>query len=544
MAADEDPAFARSLFTKLQFRHICVFDVTSRTLQRSFFSKEKPCPEAIGEERLGMLLDLENAGGDQVGMSGVTHTPDGATVLLLVRRFGDQLVVGAVKTDYFRQLGRRINFGRRGHAAIVDNTGRVMAHPLRDWEDAVKDISAVSAVQRMLNGESGVERFYSPALKGDMIAGFTAVTQAGWGVMVPQPVVELEATARRLSRSALFVLAIGLAFAIAMALLISGRLSRPVNAVARVARRMSDGETRARVGPELLRQPLSELAELSASFNQMADRIETSQTQEKSLRIKAEQAAIAKSQFLAVMSHEIRTPMNGLLGIAALLCTTKLDEKQQSFVNMLRESGDGLMRVLNDVLDFSQIDAGHIQIVALPYDLYEIVNSVANLMSLQAQINGTKIEIDCSDAPETNAVGDQFRVRQVLLNLVGNAVKFTENGTISITVSHDSASGSGGFRISVRDTGAGIPTEAQGRIFTEFMQVDSSMSRSHGGTGLGLAISKGLVEVMGGRIGFESRVGAGTVFWFTIPQQRRDAQAGNWAPPLKPCSTDGIGAAL
>ena len=206
-------------------------------------------------------------------------------VIYLVQRRGARLVVGAVYTTYFRELGSRISFGHKGHAAIVDQTGRVLAHPLESWENEARDISGVSAVQRMLRGESGVERFYSPALKGDMIAGFTGIEGPGWGVMVPQPMAEFQETAAQVSSSAKLVLLIGVMAALALAILISGWFARPVNAVASVARRMAGGDISARVGDRLLSQPLSEIRSLGTAFNQMADQIEDAQTEEISARV-------------------------------------------------------------------------------------------------------------------------------------------------------------------------------------------------------------------------------------------------------------------
>jgi len=517
VATGADLDFARALFQKLHFRHVCVFQSATGAQTESFLSEEKPCPEKISGERFQLFLDLAAGAGNATAMSHVMHTPDQQTVIYLVREVAGNLVVGALTTEYFRQLGSRISFGRMGHAAIVDHTGRVLAHPLASWEAAARDISAVSAVQRMMRGEIGVETFYSPALKGDMIAGFTAVQPAGWGVMVPQPVDELEETAGQLRGSAAIVLATGLALAGGLALLFSGMLVKPVNAVARVARRMSKGESAARVQDDALRQPIGELHELGRSFNHMADRIESARAAETAQRIRAERAAAAKSQFLAVMSHEIPTPMNGLLGMAELLRTSELDDRQRMFADKLMDSGKGLMRVLDDVLDFSQLDAGRMQIVSAPFDLAEIVGSVVDLMALEAERRATVIDVDLEGLPDHKPIGDQYRVRQILLNLIGNAVKFTDSGTITVTARYWADTEPGLYRISVRDTGIGIPRDAHDRVFKQFSQVDTSLVRRRGGTGLGLAITKRLVEAMNGQIGFDSEFGAGSLFWFTLP---------------------------
>ncbi len=514
MAAGGDAAFARDLFLKLQFRHICIFNIDDLRLSQSYLTKQNPCPDKAPPVRAKMFLDLIASSDGQTVMSGVAQTPDQATVIYLVKQIGNDMVIGAVTTEYFRELGGRINFGRQGHAAIVDQNGRVLAHPLESWEEAAKDISKVSAVARMLRGESGVQKFYSPALKGDMIAGFTAVKPAGWGVMVPQPVKELEEAAASVLQSALIILLIGLGFAGVLAVIIANRFATSIRLVADTAHRMSGGEIDARVETRHDGLLFDEFADLGETFNDMAESMQQARIRETNLRIKAEQATVAKSQFLAMMSHEIRTPMNGVLGLGALLRTTNLDEKQQLYTERLMESGSALMGVLNDILDYSQIEAGRMHIEASPFDLPTVVKSVVDLMSAEPETRGVAVELDIAPGVST-ILGDEQRTRQVLLNLVGNAVKFTEKGVISISVKPEQDDGF--VRLSVKDTGVGIPLESQDAIFGDFMQADQSQSRSQGGSGLGLAICKRLSVALGGDIGFTSEPGVGTEFWFTLP---------------------------
>ena len=524
MSAGDDLAFAEELFSKLRFRHICVFDSANGELVRSYLSSNDKCSSVLGNERRKFFEELSGSADGNVGMSHVMRTPDDKTVLFMVSRVDGNLVVGAVYTTYFRELAKRISFGRMGHAAIVDQTGRVLAHPLPEWEADAKDISAVSAVERMLAGESGIARFYSPALKGDMIAGFTG-TAAGWGVMVPQPIVELEETADGVSVAGRYVLAWSLTLAVLIAILVAGWFSKSINAVAIAARRMSDGDADARVGPELLSQPVLEISELAKSYNDMADRVQDAQRQEVALRVTAEEAVAAKSRFLAIMSHEIRTPMNGLLGMAALLRKTGLDDRQVMYADRLIDSGQSLMNILNDVLDFSQIEAGRVELCNEDFDLRETVGSVAALMEVEANKNGTTIETCFQDIGSGWLSTDRNRVGQILLNLVGNAVKFTKDGTIHIRVEPADRETQRGFRIVVKDTGLGVPEEAHAKIFEHFEQVDSSIRRNHGGAGLGLAISKRLVNAMGGEIGISRNTGTGAEFWFTLfDQANEDAQ--------------------
>jgi signal transduction histidine kinase len=240
-------------------------------------------------------------------------------------------------------------------------------------------------------------------------------------------------------------------------------------------------------------------------------------------REEALEAARAKSAFLATMSHEIRTPLNGVVGMSALLAETRLSSEQREYLKTIRLSSDQLLGVINDILDFSKIESGKMELEAEPLRLRDVVEEACDIVAPRAREKGLELIVDVTHDHEQLPQGirsDVTRIRQILINYLNNAIKFTEKGDVRVAVDVAEVPLTDSepwlIRFSVKDTGIGIPPDRMNRLFQSFSQVDSSTTRKYGGTGLGLAICARLAQLMGGKVGVESQVGQGSTFWFTL----------------------------
>ncbi|MCC9076684.1 response regulator [Litorilinea aerophila] len=480
------------------------------------------------------------AKGGQAYFSDVYFTPQGMPYAIAAQPAADGGVVAA-RLDLAQLLTEvsRLQFGRTGQVYLVNQFGQVIAHPQVEYVQNQRSIADRPEFQAVLNGEawSGV---YTN-LEGQRVLGTVRpLPETSWYIFTEIDYDEAVAA----SRNALLILGglmllFGWVVLFGTASLLERQLFRPLQRLQEGVERLGAGELSHRIRLHVR----NELGELAWAFNRMAGELEARNQQllahaeslaaevEERRRIQEElaiardqalEASRLKSEFLATMSHEIRTPMNGIVGMTDLLAASPLSPEQADAVETIRTSAHALLTIINDVLDFSKIEAGKLVMEFQDFDLRKLVDEVADLLAARACEKGVDLLTFVEPGLPPYVRGDSVRLRQVLLNLMGNAVKFTRQGEVVVRItSQPPGPGDGPIQprlhVAVQDTGPGLPETVLTHLFEPFVQGDASTTRRFGGTGLGLAISRRLVELMGGEIGVESVPGQGSTFWFTLP---------------------------
>ncbi len=501
---------------QMEFRNLSVADKGGSVLQQVAVTGG-PIDSIVPK----VLARLKPIAGAKPVFSDVMADGQGRPSIFLVQRLDSgRIAIGELSTDYMVRLQKTITFGRRGHVAIVDGSGNTIAHPSAEWQRTMKNIAKIPPVRRMIAGETGVSQFYSPALKGEMISGFSTVPGAGWGVMVPQPIEELEERARDVQFFSLVVGAVGLAVATLIGWLLAGILVRPLRAVADAAHSIAEGDLKTRAAPPRGLVP-TEVHVLAQDFNHMAERIQHDhETMVEAVTV-AELADRAKSEFLANVSHELKTPLNAVIGFSEILEGELLGpigvEKYREYARDIHWSGERLLAIINNILDLSHIQTGRMVLKEEPVDTTAMVTACVDLVSERAAEKGVRLRLDLADGLPPLRL-DARAFRQVLANLLSNAIKFTPSGgevRIRACVGAD-----GGFHLTVGDSGIGIAAADVSKVLAPFGQADGSLAREYEGVGLGLPLAKALTELHGGRLELDSDTGHGTTVTVSLPGER------------------------
>ena len=431
-------------------------------------------------------------------------------------QFGGIIRGAAPLVDLVRPA-RAEQVGDLGFVMVVDGEGRLLAYP-----DSTRMFSRIrgddepsqALVDAALAARSGFGRASLLGLDG--FVAYTPVPTTPWAVMVTLPYEEFVEVPNELRNTIAVVVLSTVGLLMAIGWFVSRVVTVPLSALLSATEAIADGEVERRADVD----SGDEFQDLADAFNRMVDERKRVEDSIRDARDEARVAARSKSEFLARMSHEIRTPMNGIMGMTDYLLYSELPPKQLECAQMIKSSSDQLLRVVNEILDYSRLESGRIELDVIEFDLRDLVERTVTLFADEASRQGLEIVSVVPVAGPYALRADMGRLQQVLVNLLNNAIKFTLQGEVAVSGRIDEQPDGPRLACEVTDTGIGVAEEDRERIFDSFSQADSSTTREFGGTGLGLAICKQLLELMGGEIGVRSEPGRGSCFWFSVPVER------------------------
>ncbi|MDA1099781.1 MAG: ATP-binding protein [Proteobacteria bacterium] len=503
----------------LSFCDVSILDGANNVLQ-SLMAIEDGRPPLPTATVIARLREASIGSKGDVIISDIIRDRDQPRFFVVMALAGSRIAVGTLTTDYVRTVQRQIAFGERGHSMVVDAKGVVVAHPNKTWEETSKNAAKLSVVGAMMRGETGVSEFYSPPMKADMIAGHTAVPGVGWGVMVPQPVAELEHHANIVKRSGILITVIGIVFASIFSWWLSRFLSRPIVAIDDAAVAVTSGALQTQVA-KLPKGSPRELHSLSLAFNTMVRQL---REREERLHIAMNEAVAAnqaKTEFLANMSHELRTPLNAVIGFSEMMKEETFGPigapKYVDYAAEIHNSGLHLMDVINDVLDMSKIEAGQLEPTFSEIDMSAIAETCISFTSERARKGHVILEANVRDGLP-KMIADDRMMKQIILNLLSNAIKFTpQDGKVELFIDIDAQRR---CVVKVRDNGIGIDPAKLSIVMRPFGQIDAELNRKYEGTGLGLPLVNSMVGMHGGTLEIDTALGQGTTVTITLPAER------------------------
>ena len=464
------------------------------------------------------------------------------------------VLMGEMSLNKIEYQRKQIVFGEGGHSAMVDNIGRVVAHPNPVWAQEIKDLSHIDIVKKMMAGQTGVMEFYSPFVKDTMVAGYTSVPGIGWGVMVPQPKKEIEHQVEQILFRQLGWAVGGLLISVMLAFLLARLITEPLKQLERSAQGIIEADFEGelpemnRIAPkevvslldslvllvEGLRNSRDEVYELNESLTLRVEEA-TSQLRRSNEKLsveamRADEASNAKSEFVAGMSHELRTPLNAIIGYTEMLREEAEElnyEGMQPDLVKINSSARYLLSLINDILDLSKIEAGKMEIFVETFDLQALLQDVENTIDPLIRKNNNIFQIV---RPENigSMTTDSTKLRQTIFNLLSNSAKFTHNGSVTLEVERKAEPGGDWMVFIVKDTGIGITPEQMRKLFKPFSQAEAGVK--YGGTGLGLSLSRHFCHMMGGDITSSSTPGQGSEFTIRLPAM---VQSGNGGSKLQ-----------